>query len=119
MQYKTNIDATRQVYSPSGGANMLRRPLPAKYQSKAATQHGQDVYRGQGQQAALDLSRNSQQAQNQYYLAAQRAQDQSVLGGLANLSQQQANRMSEAQQASTIRYRLLNDLFSGALGGLM
>lgn len=118
MQYRTNIDATRKVHDPSKGQRQLQSPAPLKFGSRAGTQHAQDVYRGQGQAAAVNLGRDSTQAQNAYYLAAQRAQDQSVLGGLSNLSQQQANRFSEAQAADQTRYRLLNDVFSGAFGAL-
>jgi hypothetical protein len=119
MQYQTAIDATKQVYNPAASQKNLQAPAPMKFQSPAATQHGQDVYRGQGQQAAVSLGRNATQAQNQYYLAAQRAQDQSVLGGLANLQQEQANRFGEAQAMDQSRYRMMNDIFGSALRGLM
>lgn len=118
MNYKTAIDATRKVYDPSQSQKNLQSPAPLTFGSPAATQHAQDVYRGVGQNAAVNMGRNATQAQNQYYLAAQRAQDQSVLGGLANLSQEQANRFGEAQAAEQNRYRLMSSMF-GALGGLM
>ena len=118
MQYKTAIDATKQVYDPSQAQKNLQAATPLKFSSPAATQHAQDVYRGVGQNAAVNMGRNATQAQNQYYLAAQRAQDQSVLGGLANLQQEQANRFGEAMSEEQARYRLMNDMF-GALKGLM
>ena len=118
MQYKTNIDATKQVFDPSRGQKNLQAPAPLRFASPAASQLAQDVYRGQGQAAAVNLGRAATQAQNQYYLSAQRAQDQSVLGGLSNLAQQQANRFAEAQAAEQTRYRVLNDLLSGAFGAL-
>lgn len=118
MQYKTAIDATKKVYDPSQNQKNLQAPAPLAFRSPAATQHAQDVYRGVGQNAAVNMGRNATQAQNQYYLAAQRAQDQSVLGGLANLQQEQANRFGEAQSAEQTRYKLMNDMF-GALKGLI
>lgn len=119
MQYQTAIDATKQVYNPAQSQKNLQAPAPMKFASPAATQHGQDVYRGIGQNAAVNVGRNATQAQNQYYLAAQRAQDQSVLGGLANLQQEQANRFGEAQAMSQSRNRMINDIFGSALKGLM
>jgi hypothetical protein len=118
MQFKTNIGTSKQVFDPSSGQSALRAAPALQFGSPAASELAQDVYRGQGQAAAVNLGRASAQAQNQYYLAAQRAQDQSVLGGLSNLSQQQANRVSEAQQAEQTRYRALNDLLSGAFGAI-
>lgn len=122
MNYRTSIDATKSIYQPEASQRRLTQEAPLRFQSPAATQHAQDVYRGQGQAAAVNMGRNATQAQNQYYQAAQRAQNDSVLGGLANLSQEQSNRYAESQAADQIRYRFLNDMLGsafGALGGLM
>lgn len=119
MNYTTGIDATKKVYDPAKSQQNLQAPAPLKFAAPAATQHAQDVYRGQGQNAAVNLGRNATQAQNQYYTAAQSAQNQSVLGGLANMQQQQANQYGEALATDQIRTRLMNDMFGSALRGLV
>jgi hypothetical protein len=80
------------------------------------------VYRGQGQKAAVDLGRAASENQSQYYMTAQKAQDQSVLGGLNAMAQRQANAYQQQAEADRIRYGFLNDIMSGStglLGGLL
>lgn len=119
-QYRTNIDATKQIYDPTGGKQRLA--APRKFSGpKPVQQHAADVYRHLGQNNAVNFGRMATQAQNAYAPAALQAQNQSVLGGLANLTQQSANQASESSAYDNMRYRWLNNTIGaafGALGGL-
>jgi hypothetical protein len=115
FKYQTTIDPNRQVYSPTMGMERLTAKPPLKFSSGAAGQHFADVYRGLGQQAAVTLGRAATDTQNKYGVAAQNAQDQSVLGGLNLLSNQQANQFAQQEAMNAMRARFLNS----ALGGLM
>lgn len=120
--FRTSIDSTKQVFDPSQGQARLTKQPPVAFQSPAATQHFQDVYRGQGQKAAVDLGRAATENQNNYYATAQKAQDQSVLAGLGLLGEQQANAYQRQSIADQMRYKYLEDIMSGPkglLGGLL
>lgn len=115
FNYNTNIDSSRQVYSPTAGMNRLTTAPPLKFSSGGANQHFQDVYRGAGQNAAVTLGRAAADSQTKYGQAAQSAQDASVLGGLNLLSNQQANQYQQQEALNSMKMRFLNS----ALGGLM
>ena len=122
FDYRTAIDSSKQVFDPTQGQARLRQPPAAQFRSPAANKHFQDVYRGQGQKAAVDLGRAASENQSQYYMTAQKAQDQSVLGGLNAMAQRQANAYQQQAEADRIRYGFLNDIMSGStglLGGLL
>jgi hypothetical protein len=121
FDYKTAIDSSKQVFDPTQGQKQLRQQPPVKFQSAAANQHFQDVYRPQGQRAG-GLGRDATEAQNQYYLAAQKAQDQSVLSGLNLMAEKQANAYQRQAEADRLRYKFMDDIMGGAtglLGGLL
>jgi hypothetical protein len=118
FNYQTSIDTNKQVFDPSKGQKALAATPPVQFPSAAANQHFQNMYRAQGQKAAMDLGRAASQNQNQYYMAAQRAQDQSVLGGLNLLSDQQANAAQRRAEADNMRFRFAN-IFLGGKGGLL
>lgn len=122
FDYRTAIDSSKQVFDPTQGQARLRQQPAAQFRSPAASKHFQDVYRGQGQKAAVDLGRAAAENQSQYYMTAQKAQDQSVLGGLNAMAQRQANAYQQQSEADRIRYGFLNDIMSGStglLGGLL
>lgn len=122
FQYNTAIDPSQKVFDPSQGQRRLQQQPAVQFKSPAANQHFQDMYRAQGQKAAVDLGRAATQNQNQYYQTAQKAQDQSVLAGLNLMAQQQANQYQQQSQADRIRYQFLNDIMgstTGLLGGLL
>lgn len=122
FEYKTAIDPSKQVFDPSQGQKQLRQQPAVKFQSPAANRHFQDMYRAQGQRAAVDLGRSATETQNQYYQTAQRAQDQSVLAGLNLMATQHGNDYQQQMQAEQTRYQLLNDMLGGSgglLGGLL
>lgn len=122
FNYQTSIDAGKQVFNPAEGQRNLTAQPAVNFGSPAANQHFQNMYRAQGQKAAMDLGRAATQNQNQYYMTAQRAQDQSVLGGLGLLSEQQANDSQRSLEADRMRYRLMDQMFGGSngvLGGLL
>jgi hypothetical protein len=122
FKYQTAIDTTKQVYDPSPGQRALAAAPPGQFKSPAANQHFQNMYRAQGQKAAVELGRAAQQSQNNYYMASQRAQDQSVLGGLNLLSDQQANAAQRQSEADAMKYRFVNSFLTGPnglLGGLL
>lgn len=121
FDYKTAIDSSKQVFDPSAGQRTLRQPPPVSFSSPAAQRHMQDIYRGQGQKAAMDLGRAATEAQGQYYMTAQKAQDQSVLAGLQNMAERQANAYQRQAEADRIRYKFLDDILGsgGVLGGLL
>ena len=121
-EYQTTIDSTKQIFDPTQGQRRLTGKPAVQFQSPAVNQHFQDVYRAQGQRAAVDLGRASTQNQNAYYQTAQKAQDQSVLAGLGLLAQQQANEYQRQTEADRIRYKWMEDMMSGPkglLGGLL
>lgn len=115
FNYQTTINPNRQVYSPTLGMARLAATPPLKFSSGAAGKHFDDVYRGLGQQAAVTLGRAATDTQNKYGVVAQNAQDQSVLGGLNLLSNQQANQFARQEAMNAMKMRFLNS----ALGGLM
>jgi len=120
-QYQTSIDATRQVYDPTRSLERLRANPGFQFASPAANSHANDLYRYMGQSNAVGLGRDATKAQMGYALPALQAQNQSVLGGLANLTQQTANRGQESSAYDSMRYRWLNNTIGqafGALGGL-
>lgn len=121
FDYKTAIDSSRQVFDPDRGQRTLRTPPPVSFSAPSAQRHMMDVYRGQGQQGAVNLGRATTEAQNQYYMSAQRAQDQSVLAGLQNMAERQANAYQRQAEQDRIRYKFLDDILGngGVLGGLL
>jgi hypothetical protein len=122
FDYRTSIDSSKQVFDPTQGQARLRQKPGVQFRAPAANQHFQDVYRAQGQKAAVDLGRAATENQNQYYMTAQKAQDQSVLAGLNAMAQRQANAYQRQSEADRIRYGFLNDIMSGStglLGGLL
>jgi hypothetical protein len=122
FDYKTAIDSSKQVFDPTAGQRQLRQQPAVQFQSPAASQHFQDMYRAQGQKAAMDLGRAATDNQNQYYMTAQKAQDQSVLSGLNLLAEKQGNAYQRQSEADRLRYKFMDDIMSGAtglLGGLL
>jgi len=120
-QYQTSIDATRQIYDPTKSLARLRASPGFQFASPAANAHANDLYRYMGQSNAVGLGRDATKAQMAYAIPALQAQNQSVLGGLANLTQQTANRGQESSAYDSMRYRWLNNTIGqafGALGGL-
>jgi hypothetical protein len=122
FEYKTNIDSSKQVFDPTQGQRRLQQQPAVQFRAPAANQHFQDVYRAQGQKAAVDLGRAATENQNQYAMTAQRAQNQSVLSGLNLMAEQQANQYQQQAQADRLRYQFLEDIMgraTGVLGGLL
>lgn len=122
FDYKTAIDSSKQVFDPSQGQRQLQAAPAVKFRAPAANKHFQDVYRAQGQKAAVDLGRSATESQNNYYMTAQKAQDQSVLAGLGLMADKQANAYQLQSEADRIRYKFLDDIMSGStglLGGLL
>lgn len=122
MQYRTSIDPSTQGYDPNPGMKRLQASPPSLYKDKATQQHFADVYRPEGQKAAMDLSRANSQAQAGYSDKAQDAQNQSVLSGLGLLGKQQDNMFQRQQAQQQMAYGWLNDIYGGMnslLGGLL
>lgn len=122
FDYKTAIDSSKQVFDPTQGQKQLQQQPAVQFRSPAANQHFQDMYRAQGQKAAMDLGRAATDNQNQYYMAAQKAQDQSVLAGLNLMAEKQANAYQRQSEADRLRYKFMEDIMgstTGLLGGLL
>jgi hypothetical protein len=119
MNTYTNIDASKTPFSPQGGMARLQGPAPNQYANAAVQQQFGDVYRAAGQKAAMDLSRAGTQAAAEYASRANAAQNESVLGGLQLLGQQQQNAYQRQQAMEDMAYGWMNKMQGGVLGGLL
>jgi len=94
----------------------------AAYAPYGAQQTFDDTYRAMGQKAAMDLSRASTQAQNEYYNRAADIQNRGALQGLQLLGQQRSDAYQRQNAIADMQYKWMNDIFSGTtglLGGLL
>lgn len=121
LQYTGSINPNTRVFDSSPSVRRLGGNAPPKYASPEVQQHFTDLYRGAGQQAALDVTRASANAQNQYDLAAQQAINQNVLQGLSLAGQQRQDDADRSLAIQGQRYKMFNDLLGGGgiLGGLL
>lgn len=121
MKVTTNINSQKNPYNPQQGQARLTQAAPAQYKNNAAQQNYQDVYRAQGQQAAVDLGRANTMAAADYRSRANQAQNQAVLGGLTMLGQQQQNAHQRSQGQQDMVYGWLDQMMGagGLLGGLL
>lgn len=101
ISYRSGSQFNTPAYSQFAGDMPLQ-------QSPYLNQNHQDVFRGLQQSNAVDLSRYAQQKQDEYELAAQRAQRDLALSGLTMMGQAQNN----AKNAQSSRLQML-------LGGLL
>lgn len=101
IAYRSNAQFNTPAYQQS----------PADYSGQMSpygNQNHQDIFRGLQQKTSVDLSRYAQQKQDEYELAAQKAQRDLALSGLTMMSQAQNN----AQNTQNSRVQML-------LGGLL
>lgn len=121
-RYKGAINPNTPVFDPEPGMKRLTQTPSAAYAPYGAQQTFDDTYRAMGQKAAMDLSRNTQQAQNQYYNQAADVQNRGALQGLQLLGQQRSNMYDRQNAVEGMQYKWMNDIFGGAtglLGGLL
>lgn len=120
FRYTGQINPSEQVYDPQGGQARLTAPAGGAYAKYGAQGTFDNVARGFGQKAAMDLGRASTQSQNQYYDNAANARNRGALEGLQLLGEQQANAYQRQSAMDNMQYKWLNDMMSGGpLGGLL
>lgn len=121
LTYNGSINPNTPVFNPAQSLQRLTAAAPPKYTNPGVQNHFADLYRGSGQQAAVDMDRAYTQEQNQYYLAGQQAINQNVLQGLSLAGQQQQDSADRGLAMQGQKYKMLGDIFGGGglLGGLL
>lgn len=119
MNTYSNIRVMSKPFNSAPGERRLEAPAPAAYGNPAVQAHFADVSRAAGQQAAVDLSRANTAAAADYTNKANAARNQSVLGGLGLLAQQQQNAIQRDLAMQNLSTNWMKQMQSGALGGLL
>jgi hypothetical protein len=120
FRYTGNINPGEQVYDPQFGQANLTASAGAAYAKHGAQDTFNNVARGFGQKAAMDLGRANTQSQNQYYDNAANAQNRGALQGLQLLGEQQSNAYQRQSALENMQYKWMNDMMGGGLlGGLL
>jgi hypothetical protein len=120
--YRGSINPNSQGFDAAPGMKRLAASPSAAYAPYGAQQTFDDTYRAMGQKAAMDLSRASTQAQNEYYNRAADIQNRGALQGLQLLGQQRSNAYDRQNSMENMQYKWMNDIFggmTGVLGGLL
>ena len=121
-RYRGAIDPNKQIYDPAAGMGRLTESPSAAYAPYGAQSTFDDTYRAMGQKAAMDLSRGTTQAQNEYYNQAADVQNRGALQGLNLLGQQRSNAYDRQNAQENMQYKWMQDMFrngSNLLGGLL
>jgi hypothetical protein len=122
MNFTGAINPNARAYDPAGGMERLTSSPSAAFAPYGAQATFDDTYRAMGQKAAMDLSRSTTAAQNQYYNQAADVQNRGALEGLRLMGQQKANAFQRQNASSDMQYKWMNDMMQGAgsmLGGLL